>query len=113
MTKKLTIVIFLELTDVQFVAAEISLRNCRRDSLLRRTRVYNIETKTAHSLAISEWAAVLTVSLLSVSRGLQRAPDGPLANRVSLGSELRNMLSGLVVKLYYSPRVELDGADVR
>jgi len=42
------------LTDSQAVAAEMSLRDCLRDSLLRRTRVYNIKTKKTNNLTIPE-----------------------------------------------------------
>jgi len=110
MTKKLITAIFLELTDSQAVAAEMSLQLCLRDSLLRRTRVYNIKTKKTNNLTISDWAAVLTVSSLSFSRVLQRTTDEPLSTCFSLGFELLNMLRGLAVKLYYSPGAELDGA---
>ena len=54
MTKNLITAIFLELKDSQCDAAEMSLRECLRDSLLRRTRMYNSKTKKTNSLAISD-----------------------------------------------------------
>jgi len=109
MARKLVSALFFMLSEPLRNAVEASLRDCLRAALLRRTRVYNPKTRKINGLTISEWAAVLTVAPTAFSRVLCQPAHSPLLAPISLGLELLELLRDWTVKLYYYPRVSLDG----
>lgn len=76
--QKLVSAMFFLMEESQQMVAEMSLRDCLRAGLLRRTRVYHLKKgKMYGGLTISEWSAVLTAAPFAFGRVLRRPLIAP------------------------------------
>lgn len=91
----------------------VSLREALALSGLRRTRPYNLRTGKVNSLAMSEWAATLTVAPICFERALPAHVTEVVGVRTPLQDVLHilRLFTALVRATYFSPRADLDGGD--
>ena len=114
-TRRLIKALFSVLSKDQRVVVSTSMRDALALSGLRRTRLYNFNSKDVHSLLIYEWAAVLTISIVAIKRSIPLSSPTPAAVArppplmVLLG--ILEKFHLLMCKTYFSPRVDLDGGD--